>query len=91
MSDYFGPWPRLYAGESEGWRLPTREKLDYIQSNKTLVNKYLGVHGGGQIRAGVYYWSAAQGIRSNERITSNGSEKSQDQSNKNYIRLVREY
>lgn len=91
MGNLFGSWPGCYAGRTEGWRLPTREELGYILSNKDLVNRYMGAHGGGQIRSGVYYWSAAQGSRANERIASNGSEISRDNSNKNYIRLVRDY
>lgn len=91
MSDDFGSWPGRYAGYTEGWRLPTREELNYIQRNQDRVNKLLGANGGNLIRSGVYYWSAAQGFRANEKIASNGGEISRDYSNKNYIRLVRDY
>lgn len=91
MSDSFGSWPGYYANCDEGWRLPTRQELSYIQSNKDLINKHLRDNGGSMIRSGVYYWSASQGYSKNERIASNGSEISRDQSNRNYIRLVREY
>lgn len=90
MSDKFGSWPGYYAN-AKGWRLPTREELRYIQSNKTKINQYLSNNKGGQIRSGVYYWSATTGYRSNERIASNGSEISRDHSNKNYIRLVQSF
>lgn len=89
-SNYFGPWPGQYPN-NDGWRLPTRAELRYILSNRDLVNRYLGAHSCGQIRSGVYYWSAEQGYRSNECIASNGSEISRDRSNKNYVLLVREY
>ncbi len=91
LTGYFGPWPRQYANSKEGWRLPTRDELEYILSNKADVNSCLSSFGGAPIRSGVYYWSAAQGNRTNERIASNGSEISRDQSNKNYIRLVRNF
>ncbi len=91
LTGYFGPWPGHYANCKEGWRLPTRDELEYIQSNKEDVNNCLSSFGGVPIRSGVYYWSAAQGYRTNERIASNGSEISRDQSNKNYIRLVRDF
>lgn len=88
MNDMFGSWPGYYA-EGDGWRLPTRSELSYIQSNRDLVNRYLDAHGGSRIRTGVYYWSSSGS--SNLKIASNGYEISRDQSNKNYIRLVREF
>jgi len=91
LADSFGSWPGYYANSKEGWRLPTRDELEYIQSNKDEVNNCLRSCGGNPIRSGVYYWSAAQGYRKNERIASNGSEISRDHSNKNYIRLVRDF
>lgn len=90
MSDMFGSWPGYYAN-TNGWRLPTRKELDYIQSNKEKINRYLRENKGSQIRSGVYYWSANKGSRSNERIASNGFEISRDYSNKNYIRLVQSF
>lgn len=91
LAGYFGSWPGHYANSKEGWRLPTRDELKYILSNKEYVNSCLSSYGGVPIRSGVYYWSAGQGYRKNERIASNGFEISRDQSNKNYIRLVRDF